>query len=453
MIRASFMTARAACYAIALALVAVVAAAPAAHARSDLDTKKTITIVAGVLEWKDASLASFPKTHRKDKELDDTFAALGIPDKQRTLLLDDQATTANVLKAVERAVAEGGKNTTLIFYFAGHGLKADGEIVFATSDVSTKRSKETGLRLLDLQKALRGFRGRVVLMADCCHSGGLVAVGEALAAAKVKVAVLTSAEASNTSTGNWTFTQTVIDALNGRPIDDRNDDGTITFGELAAEVHDAMKHREQQRSATWSQPAFEDFALASAEVDPERLERGSGDHERRDWVVVSDQGKRRVARILGVGPARAPAGVAGQLRVAYYDYSDESLAWVADDITAPLSFQTWPVGTSLTVLWKGQPFAAKVTAVDDGFMKITYPGWAASWDEWITAARVAEAPAIAVPVTPARPAVGSGVSVEWQGKWFDAVVLSWQRDLTCIRYVGYSDEWNECVVADRVRAR
>ncbi len=42
---------------------------------------------------------------------------------------------------------------------------------------------------------------------------------------------LTSAATANTSTGNWTFTQSLLDGLSGSPLIDTNGDGLITLGE------------------------------------------------------------------------------------------------------------------------------------------------------------------------------------------------------------------------------
>ncbi|MFO0747140.1 MAG: caspase family protein [Myxococcota bacterium] len=427
------------------ALLLVLAGLGGGVARADaLVPGETWSLVSGVLEWRDRDLPPFSKVHRKDKELDDTLGAIGVPAAQRTLLLDAAATSDGILAALRQAVRKAPKGSTLIFYFAGHGISdaAGGGIVFASSDVSSKRPKETGLALADLAPILQDFKGkRLILMADCCYSGGLVAVGQALAAAGLRVAVLTSAEASNVSTGNWTFTQTVIDALAGRAIEDRNDDGQVTLGELAVEVADAMKYREQQRAAWAALGVDGALVVARTRPEPEPLAAGRGELGRRRYVLVNTPpGSQRVARILG-------ARKDGSLRVAYYDYSDESDDWVAPSATQPIEFPTWGVGTTLTVLWKQQPFEAHVTAVEDGFMRITYPGWSASWDEWITAARVPHPPG-----SDAQAAHAVRASVEWKGDWYDAIVLGKKGSLVCIHYVGWADSWDECVPPARVKA-
>jgi len=393
-----------------------------------LQPKQTWAVVSGVLAWQDHDLASFPKEHRKDQELFEQLGAMGVPIAQRRLLIDEQATTENILAAIHDAVARAPSGATLIVYYAGHGLKdSRGDVVFASVDVSSKRPDETGLHLADLVPILQRFKGkRLILMADCCYSGGLVSVAAAL---KGDVVTLTSAEASNTSTGNWTFTQVVIDALQGKALEDRDGDGKIELGELAAEIADAMKYREQQRAAFTTRGVSRHLVLARAVRGP----HASG------WVQAPQPGHDDLvpARILG---ARGEGGER-ELHVGYYDYSDDSDAWVAEGATRPFVFKTWPVGTKLTVMSEKIPTEATVLATADGFMKVTYTGWDTRWDEWVTVASVVKAPD-----DQART-----LQVEWQGTWYDAVETGVNGELTCIHYVGYDDSWNECVVPARVR--
>jgi hypothetical protein len=331
-------------------------------------------------------------------------------------------------------VPEGG---TLIFYFTGHGAKEPGgQIVFATSDIDSGDLAKTGLHVDQLTQVIAGhFKGkRVVLLADCCYSGGLVAVADALSRRGVAAVALTSSEASNTSTGSWSFTQTVIDALRGRALADRDGDGRITLDELAVEVHDVMLNREQQRSGFGSYGVAGDLVLASAVAEP-ALPASGGGLSLGQWV----RSDGRPARVLGVKGERA--------LVEFYDYADATREWrPVVDLKGNVR-QAWPVGTALDVRWEGKVYAAKVLRVDDGLMYITYPGWASSWDEWVGADRVVGQASAAAQTSRSR-----RVQVEWHGKWYDAVVRAKKGDQTCIHYVGYGSSWDECVGAERVRA-
>lgn len=410
-------------------------------AAESLDPKTTWAVVAGVLEWRDPGLGSFPKEHRKDRELFEQLGEIGVPASQRILLLDDEATAGAVNRAVEKLVAQAGEGSTLIFYFAGHGVRDDdGRIVFTTSDTNLTQLDRTGLDLGELRRRLAPFRGkRLVLLADCCHSGGLGKVAEALASAARETVALTSAEASNVSTGNWTFTQTLIDGLGGRALFDLDADGALSFGELQSEVGEAMSHRERQRYGFVSFGVAPDLVLAKAR--PAAQAPAAGKNEAlgpRSWVKTKDE---EVGRVVGLDRA----GAGGRALVEFFDYSDQRQVWLPLAALEKDELETWPAGSELRVTWSGRAWDAKVRRVDAGFMLITYPGFDASWDEWIAADRV---------VGPRRqkaPAAGDRVRVEWQGRWYDAQVKSAQDGQWCITYTGFDASWDECVPETRIR--
>ncbi len=409
------------------------------------DPKKTYAVISGVLSWDDPTLVSFSKTERKDQELYELLGARGVPADQRKLLLDEKATTKAVLAAVDDLVARAEKGSTFIFYYAGHGTKTDGNhIVFATTDIDTKNLAKTGLHVDDLAPRLSKLQGaRVLLLADCCYSGGLADVAKKIAATGSdgrEALAITSAEASNTSTVNWTYTQTVIDALSGRSLLDLDADGTITLDELSSEVKLALKCREGQRSG------FASYGVPSSLILAETKScTGCGKsepktpHARGSYVSVKRDGAWVPARVNTVDAK-------GMLSVAFYDYSHETVVSVAKADAKALEFPTHAVGTSLDVVWGGKTWEAKVLAVDDGFEYITYPGWPSNWDEWITSKRVV---GLHVAGTP-KPQV-KVVKVLWGGRWWDAIVTEKKTDRTCIHYVGYDDSWDECVTADRIK--
>lgn len=438
--------------AILCVVLALVGSARAGVQR--LEPDKTWVVIAGVLEWTDPGLVPFPKEGRKDRELDQTFGALGVDASRRTMLLDEQATAAAIERALTSAIDAAPADATLVFYFAGHGVKdQDGHIIFASADTKLDALDKTGLHLTKVARLLERFRGkRVVLLADCCHSGGLVEVADQLAKRRPTVA-LTSAEASNISTANWTFTQTVIDALTGRALIDTDGDGAVELEELVVEVKDAMRYREGQRFGFGNRGVEADLTLA-------RVSRGSGASggsvavrdgdpvkERarvkvREWVRAprTDAGRhagKEVARVVSVDAA------GGQAEVEFYDYNQYVRRTASLDALERAEPRVWPVGTKLDVTWQQQVYQARVEAVDDGFMFITYPGYERRWDEWISERRVVGESGKKRAQRPAK--------VEWNGRWYDAVLREEKGGLFCISYVGYTSAWDECVDKKRIR--
>lgn len=406
-----------------------------------LDPKATWAVIAGVLEWRDPGLSSFPKANRKDQALFEKLGEIGVPASQRTLLLDGEATAGAIAEALAGVVARAGSQATLIFYFAGHGVRDDdGKIIFTTTDTRLDRLDRTGLEMGKLRGMLEGFRGkRLILLADCCHSGGLAEVAEALSGARQTVA-LTSSQASNISTGNWTFTQTLIDGLGGRALLDRDDDGSLTFGELATEVKEAMCHRERQRYGFASFGVSPDLEIARAKGLATSAGGSAGkaaELERRDWIKANDEQIGRILEVEG-------SGNGGRALVEFFDYSDLSQSWLPLASLEKDHLETWPAGSDLRVTWKEKVWDAKVRAVDAGFMLITYPGYDKRWDEWISADRV-------VGAERRLPVKGDRVKVEWQGHWYDAEVKSARDGKWCIGYVGWDASWDECVAEKRIR--
>jgi hypothetical protein len=415
------------------ALLALALPALPARAEPLFDPADTVAVVAGVLEWEHKGFESFPKDKRKDAELYAVLGSLGV--ERRTLLLDEQATRPAILGAVREAVAMSGPKTTLLFYYAGHGAKdKDGSIAFASREMDPWKH-ETGLRLPELTRLFvdggkRLFRGRrVVLLADCCHSGGLAGTAKALSDAGIEAVALTSADASNVSTGNWTFTRTLLEALRGGARCDADRDGAVTLAELAEETRLAMKHREDQRYGYANHGVPADAAVSKAE--PGKETRGDP-----PWALAPREGREEPARVLALEKERA--------RVAFYDYADETLAWVPRSSLKPHFPATYPVGARLSVDWDGQDYAAEVLKVEDGFHLITYPGWGPEWDEWVGEKRIQGA------LEPGEQA-SRPLKVEWRGSWWDASLKGRKGDLYCVRYLGYDASWDECV--PRYRAR
>lgn len=403
------------------------------------DPQKTYAVIAGVLSWKDRSLASFSPVERKDKELHDLLAARGVPAANRVLLLDEAATASAVLGAIGRLSAKAERGSTMIVYYAGHGMKTnDGHTVFASTDVDTSKLESTGLHVDAITPLFKSRvpGGRVIFLADCCYSGGLTGVAKDVAAGGLETLALTSAASSNTSTGNWTFTQTIIDGLKGRSLADHDQDGTVTLGELAAETKAAMKSREGQLFGFASYGVSSALVLANAEKCP-GCKRPELDRPLAlgSYVLAPRAKGRAPARVVGVDE--------GKLSIAFYDYSHETLATALPSTVAPLDFKTYPVGSELDVTWGGKVFEAKVLKVEDGFHYITYPGWATTWDEWVTSARING------PRTEGTAA--SKVKVEWHEQWWDAVVLRQDGARVCVHYIGWADSWDECVTKDRVK--
>ena len=299
-----------------LGLAFLILIAPAATAAPALEPANTYGVIVGVLSWQNPAIGRFSTANRKDQELHDELIKRGVPRENLKLLLDNQATLANIRKSLRAVAGRARADATFVFYYAGHGSKLPaGDVGLLNYDSGPGQASLAGTEVADLlQQHFKG--GRVLLLADCCHSGGLKAAAERLSKKGIAAASLTSADASNISTGNWTFTQTILDALRGDPVFDANADGRITLEETAREVAAAMKHREMQKAGYALHGLAADYELARTATPRRAAPPVGADLAVYDYVQATDAGGRN-------RPARIVEWKEGNYVVQFYDYTEK----------------------------------------------------------------------------------------------------------------------------------
>ena len=365
--------------AVLVCLLSLMPTAPAAAAPPRLAASDIIAVVVGVLEWQDTSIRSFSTDGRQDRALHDALIDLGVEPANMILLLDGAATAAGIRRGIERACQRSTDRSTLVVYYAGHGARTPNGLVLLASDASSQAGTG-GVNANDMARTIgSNFKGqRVLLFADCCFSGGLGAAADIVRQAGKRAAALTSAEAANFSTGNWTFTMALIDGLRGRAMVDADRDGTLTLGEIAAGVGSAMKHWEYQKNG---------FALAGVDPNltlvpsitspppaacPEGFARGA-------FVRIDGRGQ---------GHGRIVDCRGRQVTVEVQRYNHRERHQVPASAIARPVFAHHPVGSRVKVLWGRKLWDATILELKDDFHKITYPGWEAEWNEWVLSNRI-----------------------------------------------------------------
>ena len=344
---------------------------------------ETHAVIIGVTRW-EADLSKYSRKHRKDQELRDLLVQLGTPTEQISLLLDDEATLPNIRHAIESTLAATNAKSTLLVYYAGHGWRVGDDFCFANYDaVLGKKNLETIWKVSELAEMVHNkFSGKLaVFLGDCCHSGGMRLAVEKLGERNVPSFSLTSATQATTSTGNWTFTQCVLDAFSGLPLMDTNRDGTITLGELNTEVSNTMLHIEGQQSDFYASGTGSDFIISNTDeriVDSKDLKFPVG-----SYVRV----KNRFGRIVGAsGEESKEYDVAfftyAQKKVRRYNESEMRLSKRGSKRSA-LEKQS-----DCEVKWRGQWYPARVIREANGRWFIHYVNDDDSWDEWVEANRI-----------------------------------------------------------------
>jgi hypothetical protein len=89
-------------------------------------------------------------------------------------LTNEKATVTDINDALD-ALSAINKNDIAIIYLAGHGAQAkDGTFYFLTNTGSFTDPKTGGVSWADMGDRLSKIKGRVILLIDACHSGGVV---------------------------------------------------------------------------------------------------------------------------------------------------------------------------------------------------------------------------------------------------------------------------------------
>ena len=139
------------------------------------------------------------------------------------------------------------------------------------------------------------------------------------------------------------------------------------------------------------------------------------------------------------------------------------------------------------ILWNGSWYEGSILAVATGDKyRVHYAGYGASWDEWVTGARLrtktgkankgsgaAIAPTASVPskpsastalapsasastapaVTTSSFAVGEAVNILWKGSWYPGKIIGVSGALYRVHYDGYDASWDESVSVGRLKKK
>ncbi len=390
--------------------------------------KNTHILIVGVLEWENG-LNSFSKTNRKDAELEAFFINMGIPKSNIKTLYDSQASVSNILKELKTISTNADKESTIIFYYAGHGVQESGKIFFANYDIVTNNCKSTGFDLNQLNLILsKSLAERILLFADCCYSGGLISECNKLGKSGKKILALSSATASNTSTGNWTFTQTLLDCLNGNKLADTNNDNIIQLSELKKEVFDAMKYRERQMAG---------FAVSGIAMDTKISAINSnstsckGSKICRSYFWAKNDNSWKPVRIIeDIGN--------NKYKSEFYFYSDKNQEQLSKNQLRKMHFVKHSLNEKVKVEWEKKWYKAKIINTKDDFYLIKYDGYEDSWNEWVMYDRI-------------RTGKEQQIQVEDGGSYYPAVVLEQKDAKYYIHYKDYDYTWDEWVGSERIK--
>jgi uncharacterized caspase-like protein len=226
-------------------------------------------VIVGISKYRDERL-NLKYAHRDAQALYELLlkpSGGGFAADHVVKLIDEEATTAEVTRALRTFLKRPAKEDIVLLYFAAHGMpdpERPSNVYLLTHDTDPQDISGTALPMREVQAALREnlLAERVVLLADTCHSA---AVGsqpgtrggdstaivnrylEEVSRTLPGMALMTSAEATEVALederwgeGHGVFTHYILQGMRGEADTDRRD-GVVTVGELFDYVREQVK--------------------------------------------------------------------------------------------------------------------------------------------------------------------------------------------------------------------
>ncbi|MET0753833.1 MAG: agenet domain-containing protein [Pyrinomonadaceae bacterium] len=349
------------------------------HARkSDIsqnawNPKRTWIFFVGLLEWKDSkTFASFPQENRRDAVLLNLLRESGVPENQIVYLKDGAATTAKIQAEFAKLLSKAQPEDWVFVYYCGHGYKTgEMETFLASYDVGEKIQ---GWSIDSIPDAIEAyFKGsKAIIALDNCYSGAMAnAVKDGKR--RVSYAVLASSEANSMSTGNWTFTEAIISAFQGENFIDDDQNGSVTFAELAANAEEDMLFAEEQVSSYAFTGDFDPQTII-AKAEPNLPSRVG------ERIEVFSAGEWWKALITDAD--------ANSFKVHYYGYETINDEWIKAKQIRQFKPKQFKIGERVRVESDNEWYPARVLEVRGGSHHIKYDDYDDEWNEWVSSDRI-----------------------------------------------------------------
>ena len=243
--------------------------------RSDVDepsykkpeNAENYAIVVGIEKYSDLPEAQF--AGRDAKAMREHLLALGFPQRNIHMLLDQRATKTGLMKNVETWLPNNaGENSTVFFFYSGHGAPdtKSQQPFLVPFDGDPQYMEDTGYSLKRLYAKLGALKAkRIIIALDSCFSGAggrsVLAKGAKPLVLKAdtslatgKAVVLSASQYDQISgtieeQGHGAFTYFLLKGLNGEAA---GTDGAVTvkslYDYLAPKVADASRRENRDQT-------------------------------------------------------------------------------------------------------------------------------------------------------------------------------------------------------------
>jgi uncharacterized caspase-like protein len=152
---------------------------------SEFKISKIYAVVVGVSKFLDPKL----NLTYADRDAKSYYNFLKSPaggrvaEENISLLLNEKATRANIIKALNKQFRNASPDDMIVIYMASHGVPAGtgNKLFFLGSDTDTENLEGTGVSQQEFSEAfLSSKASKKVWIADVCHAGTVIDVQESM---------------------------------------------------------------------------------------------------------------------------------------------------------------------------------------------------------------------------------------------------------------------------------
>jgi len=196
------------------------------------------------------------------------------------VLVNENATSGNILDALDWIDREATSKDVVILFIAGHGVNDDkGNYYFLSTDTNLNRLRRTAVKWIEIQDTITNLPSKVILLADTCHSGNIAgnrrdvtgAIKSIMSAGSGSI-IMTATTGSGysyeeNSWGHGAFTEAILEGIGKMKADMNFGDGkdnVVTIKELDNYVTYRVKKltHGRQKPTTIIPNSVPDFAIA-----------------------------------------------------------------------------------------------------------------------------------------------------------------------------------------------
>jgi hypothetical protein len=182
---------------------------------------------------------------------------------------------------------------------------------------------------------------------------------------------------TDVSTGNWTFSNALLYALEGRNFVDSDNNRMIQLGELSEYIDTEMAIVEGQKASYFVPASMKNWTLSSgvkAKINNRIGERVMVDYDGTEWLGF----------IEGVEANK-------KVKVRFYSYTNNEVDIVEPSRVKPYKCASdFPIGTSVKVYSASYKtwYPAVVLKKFSCLHYIHYSEYGSEWDEWVSLANI-----------------------------------------------------------------